>query len=205
MGRGGTAEGLPARAQPGEHGRGGAGTGPLLFLNARPWEGDAAHCTTSEKPGDSAALRTAARSRSAVQAHPSQFTIDKPRQLAYFLIIMPLTLNQFLFLIITLAVVVVVTVLVILALQLKKTAAEAEKTLAEYRELAKDLQVLDQAIKDRLDELGHTLQAARQVSRMAVRFSSKVIQPVSKWWPVFSPVVRFVWRQWKKRKEERNV
>jgi Sec-independent protein translocase protein TatA len=118
---------------------------------------------------------------------------------------MPLTLNQFLFLIIVLAVVVAVTVFVILALQLKKTASEAEKTLAEYKELAKDLQVLDQTIKERLNELGHTLQAARQVSKMAVRFSSKVVQPVSKWWPVFAPVVRFVWRQWKKRKEASNV
>jgi hypothetical protein len=122
---------------------------------------------------------------------------------------MPLTLNQFLFVIITLAVVVAVTAFVILALQLKKTAAEAEKTLAEYKELAKNLQILDQTIEDKLDELGHTLQAARQaagqVSGVTMWLTSKVVRPASRWWPLLAPVVRFVWRQWKKRKEERNV
>jgi flagellar basal body-associated protein FliL len=122
---------------------------------------------------------------------------------------MPLTLNQFLFLIITLAVVVAVTAFVILALQLKKTAAGAEKTLAEYKELAKNLQLLDQTVKDKLDELGQTLQAARQVagqvSGVTLWLSSKFVQPAAKLWPLLAPVARFVWRQWKKRKEERNV
>ena len=122
---------------------------------------------------------------------------------------MPLTLNQFLFLIITLALVAAVTVFIILALQLKKTAAEAEKALAEYKELAKNLQILDRTIKDKLDELGQTLQAARQaagqVSGVTMWLSSKVVQPATKWWPFVAPVVRFIWRQWKKRKEERNV
>jgi hypothetical protein len=122
---------------------------------------------------------------------------------------MPLTLNQFLFLIITLALVAAVTAFIILAFQLKRTAAEAEKTLAEYKELAKNLQILDRIIKDKMDELGHTLQAARQaagqVSGATMWLSSKIVRPGFKWWPLVAPVVRFVWRQWKKRKEERNV
>jgi len=122
---------------------------------------------------------------------------------------MPLTLNQFLFLIIALAVVAAVTVFIILALQLKRTAAEAEKTLAEYKELAKNLKVLDQTIKDNLDGLGQTLQVARQaagqVSGVAMWLGSKVVQPASKWWPLLAPVVQYLWRQWKKRKEERHV
>ena len=122
---------------------------------------------------------------------------------------MPLTLNQFLFLIIALAVVAAVTVFIILALQLRRTAAEAEKTLAEYKELAKSLQALDQTIKDNLDGLGQTLQVARQaagqVSGVAMWLSSNVVQPASKWWPILAPVVQYLWRQWKKRKEERHV
>jgi len=122
---------------------------------------------------------------------------------------MPLTLNQFLFLIIALAVVAAVTVFIILALQLKRTAAEAEKALAEYKELAKNLQILDQTIKDKLDELGETLRTTRQaaghVSGVAAWLTSKVVQPASKWWPFLAPVVQFVWRQWKKRKEDRHV
>ena len=122
---------------------------------------------------------------------------------------MTLTLNQVLFIVIALAVVVAVSAFVILALQLKKTAAEAEKTLAEYKELAKSLQLLDQTVKDKLDDLGETLQAARkaavQVSGVTLWLTSKVVQPAAKWWPMLAPVLKYVWRKWKQRKEERHV
>jgi hypothetical protein len=122
---------------------------------------------------------------------------------------MSLTLNQVLFIVLVLAAVVAVTVFVILALQLKKTAAEAEKTLAEYKELAKGLQLLDQTLKDKLDDLGQTLDAARkaavQISGATFWLSEKLIRPASKWWPMLAPVMKFVWRKWKERKEERNV
>ncbi|MBM3296588.1 MAG: hypothetical protein FJY83_03205 [Candidatus Aminicenantes bacterium] len=122
---------------------------------------------------------------------------------------MTLTLNQVLAIVIVLAAVVAVTVFVILALQLRKTAAEAEKTLAEYRELAKGLQLLDQTLKDKLEVLGQTLEAARRtavnVSGATFWLSSKVFKPASRWWPLLAPVLRFVWRKWKQRKEEHDV
>jgi len=122
---------------------------------------------------------------------------------------MTLTLNQVLLIVIVLGGVVAVTVFVILALQLKKTAAEAEKTLVEYRELAKNLQLLDQTLKDKLEVLGQTLEAARKtafdVSKTTFWLSTRVFRPAVKWWPLVTPVLRFVWRKWKQRKEDRDV
>ncbi|MBN2198566.1 MAG: hypothetical protein JW747_01820 [Candidatus Aminicenantes bacterium] len=122
---------------------------------------------------------------------------------------MTLTLNQALLLVLVLCGVAAVAVFIVLALQLKKTAAEAEKTLVEYRELAKNLQILDQTIKDKLEILSQTLEAARKtardVSRTTFWLSARAFRPAVKWWPLLTPVLRYVWRKWKQRKEDRNV
>ncbi len=122
---------------------------------------------------------------------------------------MTLTLNELLLVILALAAVVAVTVFVILALQLKKTAAEAEKALAEYRKLAVGLQSLEKNIDEKLDEVGKTLTAARQaavqVSGATVWLSSKFVKPASRWWPLIAPVASFLWRKWKQKKEGRHV
>jgi hypothetical protein len=119
---------------------------------------------------------------------------------------MPLTLNQFLFLVITLAVVVAVVFLVNLLIQLRRTAAEGERTLIEIRELAKRLRDLDSIVKERLDDLGQTLEGAKKaalsLSEVSLFQSSKFFGPSVKFVPLLIPLFRFIWRQMKKRKEK---
>ena len=121
---------------------------------------------------------------------------------------MPLTLNQFLFLVITIAVVVAVSYLVSLFVQLRKTAAEGEKTLVEIRELAKNLRMLDQIVKTKIDEMSKVLEASKKaatnVSEAAAFLTTKIIRPSSSYLPILLPFIRFAWRQWKKRKEKKN-
>jgi predicted PurR-regulated permease PerM len=117
---------------------------------------------------------------------------------------MSLTLNQFLFLVITIVVVVAVTFLVTLIAQLRKTAKEGEKALKEIRDLAKNFKETDKKIREKMDDLSGTLEAAK---KSAVGISEIVgIQPSSKYWPMLLPLLRFGWRQIrkKKRKEEKN-
>jgi predicted PurR-regulated permease PerM len=121
---------------------------------------------------------------------------------------MPLTLNQFLFLVITIAIVVAVSYLVSLFIQLRKTAAEGERALIEIRELAKNLRMLDQIVKTKIDEMTKVLEASKKaatnVSEAAVFLTTKIIRPSSSYLPILLPFLRLVWRQWKKRKEKKN-
>jgi len=121
---------------------------------------------------------------------------------------MPLTLNQALFLIITIAIVIAVVYLVRLFSQLRKTAVEGEKALAEFRELAKSLNELDLLVKAKVENLGQTLEAAKKaavnLSEASFLVSSKIVRPSSMYLPLVLPVVRFVWRHLKKRKEKKN-
>jgi uncharacterized protein YlxW (UPF0749 family) len=121
---------------------------------------------------------------------------------------MPLTLNQFLFLIITFAFVIAVVFLVRLFAQLRKTAAEGEKALAEFRELAKSLNELDLLVKSRVEDLGKTLEAAKKaavnLSEASFLVTSKIIRPSSKYLLLLIPAARLVWRHLKKRKENKN-
>ncbi len=121
---------------------------------------------------------------------------------------MPLTLNQALFLIVSFAFVIAVVYLVRLFSQLRKTAVEAEKTLAEFRELAKSLQELDLQVKSRVEDLGDTLDAAKKaaisLSEASFLITSKIIRPSSKYLPFVLPIVRFIWRHLKKRKESKH-
>jgi len=82
--------------------------------------------------------------------------------LVYFLTAMPLTLNQFLFLVLTILAVILVTFFVVFIVQLRRTAREGEKTLAEIRELVKNLKLTDHMVKKRIDELGDMMQASRK-------------------------------------------
>jgi len=121
---------------------------------------------------------------------------------------MPLTLNQFLFLVITFAVVILAIYLVRLLAQLRRTAAEGEKTLAEMRVLARNLSELDLLVKEKVEDLGKTLEASKKaavnLSEASFLVTSRIIRPSSKYLPFLIPLARFVWRQVKKRKEKQH-
>jgi len=121
---------------------------------------------------------------------------------------MPLTLNQFLFLVLTFAAVILVIYLVRVLSQIRRTAAEGEKALAELGVLAKHLTELDLVVKARVEDLGKTLEASKKaavsISQASALISSKFVLPSSKFLPIALPIARFVWRQWKKRKEKKD-
>jgi predicted PurR-regulated permease PerM len=121
---------------------------------------------------------------------------------------MPLTLTQFLLLVITLAVVVGVTFLVTLMIQLRRTLKEGEKTLAEIRELAKNLQDTNQKVQTKIDDFGEMITASKKtvigLSEITWFLTTKIIRPSSKYWPLLFPLLRFGWRRLKKRKEDKN-
>ena len=123
---------------------------------------------------------------------------------------MSLTLNQFLFLVLTIAAVVAVTFLVAFIIQLRKTAREGEETLKELKELVRNLKETDKIVKDKMNDLGVTLDAAKKsavgISEIVGFTTAKIIRPSSKYWPILFPILRYVWRQFKKkkRKEENN-
>jgi len=122
---------------------------------------------------------------------------------------MPLTLNQFLFLVLTLAAVVVAVFLVRLFIQLRRTAAEGEQALGAVRDLAKNLSELDVLVKQRVEDLGPTLEASKKaavgLAEVSYFLTTKVLSPSSKILPLALPVARFVMRLMKKRKEKKNV
>lgn len=119
---------------------------------------------------------------------------------------MPLTLNQVLLLVLTLAAVVVAVFLVRLFAQLRRTAAEAEKTLAEMRALAQHLTELDLVIKDKVETLGTTLEASKKaavsIGQASALIASNFVQPASRYLPLIIPVVRFFIMRMKKKKEK---
>jgi len=121
---------------------------------------------------------------------------------------MPLTLNQFLFLVLTILAVILVTFFVVFIVQLRRTAREGEKTLAEIRELVKNLKLTDHMVKKRIDELGDMMQASRKtvvnLSEATWILTKKILQPSSKYWPILLPVLRFGWRRLKRRRKEAN-
>jgi len=121
---------------------------------------------------------------------------------------MTLTLNQALLLVITIAAVVAVVYLVRLFAQLRRTAAEGEKALAEFGELACHLKELDLVVKEQVEELGRTIAASKKaainVAEASSLITAKFFQPSLKFLPLILPVARFVWRQFGKRKKERD-
>jgi len=119
---------------------------------------------------------------------------------------MPLTLNQVLFLFLTFAVVTLVIFLVRFLAQIRRTAAEGEKTLAELGVLAKHLTELDLVVKEKVEDFGKTLEASKRaavnVAEASSLITTKFVRPSAKFLPIALPIARFVWRQWKKRKEK---
>jgi Tfp pilus assembly protein PilX len=122
---------------------------------------------------------------------------------------MPLTLNQFLFLVLVIVAVVAVVFLVMLLLQLRRTAAEAEKTLAEFRDAARGLQALELSVKERLDDVGQVVEfskkAVNAISQATAFVGSRAVKPAAMIWPILLPIVQSIWRHRKSRKEEKNV
>jgi predicted PurR-regulated permease PerM len=121
---------------------------------------------------------------------------------------MPLTLNQALLLVLTFAAVVVAIVLVRLFGQLRRTAAEAEQTLAEMRTLARHLTELDLVVKEKVETLGAALEASKKaavnIGQASSLIASNFGRPATRFLPLVVPVARFVLRQWKKKKENRH-
>jgi hypothetical protein len=122
---------------------------------------------------------------------------------------MPHTLNQYLLSVLTIAAVIAIVYLVILLVQLRRTAAEAQRALAEFREAARGLQALELTVKDRLDDVGQIVDVSKKTIQ-AVSHAARFLTPptagsVTKFWPVLLPVAQFIWRRWKSRKEGKNV
>ncbi len=121
---------------------------------------------------------------------------------------MLLTLNQVLFIILTVAAVVAVTFLALFLFQLRRTAREGEKTLAKAQELMNEFKIIEAKINTSLDDVGEVLGKSKKalagISDIAFMLSTRVIRPSAKYWPILFPLVRFGWRQMKKRKERNN-
>ncbi len=122
---------------------------------------------------------------------------------------MPLTLSQVLFIILTVAAVVAVVFLVQLLAQLRRTAAEAEKTMVEVRALARNLGDLEIAVRSRVDEMGETLKVARKaalgLSEASLRLTSKWLPKPAKYLPMIFPAVRFLMKNMKKKSDKEKA
>lgn len=122
---------------------------------------------------------------------------------------MILTLNQALFLILTVTAVIVAVFAVRFLIQLRRTARQGEQALGELTTLLGELQVLERKVSARVDDMGEIIQSSKQaiagISEVALFAATKVIRPASNYWPVLFPLLRFGWRQLKKRKERKDV
>jgi len=121
---------------------------------------------------------------------------------------MILTLNQVLNIILTVAAVVVVTFLALFLNQLRKTAREAEKTMAKAQEAIDGLQVIEAKINAGLDNVGEVLATSKKavsgLSEITFFLTSKIIRPSARYWPFLFPLLRFGLQQMKKRKEKKD-
>ncbi len=121
---------------------------------------------------------------------------------------MPLTLNQFLLLVLTFSAVIVAVFLVRFLGQLRRTAAEGEKALVEVRRLAANLNELDGLIKERVTDLGELMEASKRTASFMAEASflltTRILRPGSRYWRWLFPAAAFLWRRFKKRKEDGN-
>lgn len=119
---------------------------------------------------------------------------------------MPLTLYQFLGLVLTLVIVVVATWFILFLRQLKRTAEEAEKALAELRHNLQEFNELQALIKEKAERIGETIESSRKIASNLAEIlglvTAKLIKPASSYWPLIFPIIQFLWRQKKKRKEK---
>ncbi|MGQ9471867.1 MAG: hypothetical protein ACUVR0_09285 [Candidatus Aminicenantales bacterium] len=118
---------------------------------------------------------------------------------------MPLTLNQFLWLVITLTIVVVATWLIFFLRQLKATAEEGQKALAELRRALEEFHEVEVLIKEKVETMADTLESSRKVAASLAEIlgflAARVARPASRYWPFIFPLLQFIWRQKKKKKE----
>ncbi len=121
---------------------------------------------------------------------------------------MNLTLNEVLFLILTIAAVVVAVFLVRFLIQLRRTAGQGEKALVEMTRLAENLNELDLVVKAKVEDVGKlvdaTKDAAVNVSHASLFLTKRFLKPASNYWPLIYPVVMFLWKRTKKRKEKKD-
>jgi uncharacterized protein YoxC len=121
---------------------------------------------------------------------------------------MALTLNQVLFLVLTIAAVVVAVFLVRFLIQLRRTAGEGEKTLAEMRRLAENLNELDLVVKAKVEDLGRLVEASRNtavnLSEASMFLTTRLLRPAANYWPLVYPLLTFFWRRIRKRKEKKD-
>ena len=121
---------------------------------------------------------------------------------------MALNLNQVLFLILTIAAVTVAVFLVRFLIQLRRTAGEGEKTLAEMRRLAENLNELDLVVKAKVEDLGRLVEASKStamnLSEASMFLTTRLLRPAANYWPLVYPLLTFFWRRIRKRKEKKD-
>jgi uncharacterized protein YoxC len=121
---------------------------------------------------------------------------------------MTLTLNQVLLIILTVAAVVVAVYLVRVLAQLRRVTLEAEKAMADVRELVKNMTGLEALLKERLISLGEFVEASKKtavnLSEATFYLTTRVLRPGSKFLPLMLPLASFFWKEFRKRKEKKN-
>jgi hypothetical protein len=119
-----------------------------------------------------------------------------------------LTLSQILFLVLTVAAVVVVVFLILFLIQMRRTAREGERTLAEVRELAVSLKEIERKVNARIDDVGELLESSKQtaagLAQASLFLTTRVVSPVSRYWPLLYPLLRIGWKQLKKLKKRKE-
>ncbi len=122
---------------------------------------------------------------------------------------MALTLNQILFLILTITAVVVAVFLILLLLHLRRACEETEKAMHELRQAAANLKTLEAALQEKLEDVGYILDAGKKaahgLTQTVQAFGSGPLKPLAKVWPLLVPIVGYLVRRWKSRKEEKDV
>lgn len=121
---------------------------------------------------------------------------------------MALTLNQVLFLILTIAAVVVAVFLVRFLIQLRRTAGEGEKTLAEMRRLAENLNELDLVVKAKVEDVGRLVEASKKtaanLSQASMFVTTRLLKPAASYWPLVYPLLMVLWKTARKKRKEKK-
>jgi hypothetical protein len=119
-----------------------------------------------------------------------------------------LSFNQTLFLILTVVGVVVLVFLARFLIQLRRTAREGEKALVEAQGLLADLRTLEKNLNARVDDVGQVLVSSKKAvagaGEIAQFVARRMLRPVSTYWPVIYPLLRFGWKKYRKRKKEKE-
>jgi len=121
---------------------------------------------------------------------------------------MALTLNQVLSLILTIAAVVVAVFLVRFLVQLRRTAGEGERTLAEMRRLAENLNELDLVVKAKVEDVGRLVEASKKtaanLSQASMFVTTRLLKPAASYWPLVYPLLMVLWKTARKRRKEKK-